>query len=319
MIIKFVLFTIGIFFLYYGATWFVKGSSRIALIFKVTPLVIGMTVVAFGTSAPELVVSLLAILKEEPDITLGNVIGSNIANIGLVLGVSALVARLKCRVKTIKLDTPIMIASSLLLLALAVDGEISRANGIILMVGIVLFLLQSYLSSNRKKEGLPEEVNKEDNNLTIGERNGLPRTLLMMGGGLCFLLLGAQLIIDSAVFLADKFDVSHKIIALSMVAIGTSLPELATSVVAAARGEHDISIGNIIGSSIFNLLFVIGVIAMISPIKVSVNFTWDFVIMMGFSLILIPMIGTRGCVSRREGILLLFLFCIYMGWLASQM
>jgi cation:H+ antiporter len=319
MIIKFVLFTIGIFFLYYGATWFVKGSSRIALIFKVTPLVIGMTVVAFGTSAPELVVSFLAILKEEPDITLGNVIGSNIANIGLVLGVSALVARLKCRVKTIKLEIPIMIASSLLLLALAVDGEISRKNGIILVLGTVLFVLQSYLSSRKETEELPDEVMEDHNILTTSVRNGLPGTLLMMGGGLCFLLLGAQLIIDSAVFLADKFGVSHKIIALSMVAIGTSLPELATSVVAAAKGEHDISIGNIIGSSIFNLLFVIGVIAIISPIKVSANFTWDFVVMMGFSLILIPMIGIRGCVSRREGTILLFLFCVYMAWLASQM
>jgi len=319
MIIKLMLFTAGIYSLYFGATWFVNGSSRIASILKITPLVIGMTIVAFGTSAPELMVSLLAILKKEPDITLGNVIGSNIANIGLVLGVSALVRKLECHVKMIRSEIPIMIASSLLLLILAVDGEISRRNGIILIIGIVFFILHSYRSSKVERENLPVEVSERYKRLTVREGNGLPRVVFKMGAGLCFLLLGAHFVIDSAVFLADNFGVSHKIIALSMVAVGTSLPELATSVVAAARDEHDISIGNIIGSSIFNLLCIIGVIAVISPIKVSSSFNWDFVVMLGMSLILIPMIGIRGCISRRGGAFLLILYLLYIGWLAAQM
>jgi cation:H+ antiporter len=319
MIIKLLLFGAGILSLYYGATWFVNGSSRIATILKITPLVIGMTIVAFGTSAPELMVSLLAILKDEPDITLGNVIGSNIANIGLVLGVSALVKKLECHVKTIRLEIPIMIASSLLLLALAVDGEITRGNGVILLIGIVLFVLHSYRSSKLEIESLPAEVREKYEKLACRDRNSLLRVISKMGAGLCFLLLGAQFVIDSAVSLADDFGVSHKIIALSMVAVGTSLPELATSVVAAARDEHDISIGNIIGSSIFNLLCIIGVIAVISPIKVSSSFSWDFVVMLGMSLILIPMIAMRGCISRRGGVFLLILYSLYIGWLALQM
>ncbi|MFQ6104174.1 MAG: calcium/sodium antiporter [Candidatus Glassbacteria bacterium] len=318
MTLKLLLFVAGIFFLYFGADWFVKGSSRIAAILKVTPLVIGLTVVAFGTSAPELVVSIIASFKNEPDITLGNVIGSNIANIGLVLGISALIARLNCQVRTIRREIPMMILSSILLLVLAIDGEISASNGILLILGIILFILYSYKSMSDERALIPEEVREEYKKLTKPKEDKIGHVIMLSALGLGLLLLGAHLIIDSAVYLADELGVSRKIIALSMVAVGTSLPELATSAVAVKRGEHDISIGNIIGSSIFNLLCVIGVIATISPIRVSGNFTWDFLVMLVMSVILIPMIGSKSSIARYEGALLLILYSVYIGWLASQ-
>jgi cation:H+ antiporter len=318
MIVKTVFFAVGVLLLYFGAEWFVKGSSRLAAVFKVTPLMIGLTVVAFGTSAPELVVSLVASLKKEPDITLGNVIGSNIANIGLVLGLSALVARLKCHVKTIRREIPLMILSSLVLLAVAIDGEISFWDGILLFLGIILFVLVSYRSTRNEVSQLPPVVREEYEKHRVQTEERIIRVILLTVSGLGLLLIGAHLIVDSAVFIADEFGVSRKVIALSMVAVGTSLPELATSVVAASRGEFDISIGNVIGSSIFNLLCVIGIIAIISPIRVSGNFTGDYLVMLGMSLVLFPIIGRKSSISRYEGALLLILYSIYIGWLASQ-
>ncbi len=317
MIVKYILFLIGIFFLYYGADWFVRGSSRIASILKVTPLVIGLTVVAFGTSAPELVVSLIASMRNEPAITLGNVIGSNIANIGLVLGISALVRPLECNVKTIRREIPIMILSALILLVVAMDSEISFWNGVILFFGIIIFILVNYRSMIREKNELPEEIVREYRDHIQSKDKSIPIAMAITLAGLGFLLFGAHLIIESAVHIAEALGVSRKIIALSMVAIGTSLPELATSVVAIRKGEHDISLGNIIGSCIFNIFCVIGVIAIVSPIRVSADFTWDYLVMLGLSLILFPIIGSKSYISRFEGGLLLFLYLIYIGWLAS--
>jgi cation:H+ antiporter len=225
MVIKLLFFTIGIFSLYYGADWFVKGSSRIAAIFKITPMVIGMTVVAFGTSAPELGVSLIATLKKEPDITLGNVIGSNIANIGLVLGASALVSRLDCAVKTIKWEIYILIGASCGLFWFAHSKDISFWEGVILFLGIVAFVLISYKSMIREGEQLPEDVKEDYIKLSKQEDGNLPLVVTMMVAGLGILLLGAHLVLDSAVYIAEEMGISRKLIALSMVAVGTSCPK----------------------------------------------------------------------------------------------
>ena len=222
MLIQSLLFAVGISFLYFGADWFVKGSSRIASITRITPLVIGLTVVAFGTSAPELMVSLVAALRKEPDITLGNVIGSNIANIGLVLGVSALISNLHCQVRTIRREIPMMILSSLLLLILAMDGEITASNGVLLVSGIVLFIFYSYRSMRGERPIITEEVRGEDDQLVGTGEWRLPRVVLLTVIGLCFLLLGAHLILESAVCIADSLGGIRKLIVLSMGAGGTS-------------------------------------------------------------------------------------------------
>lgn len=318
MIIYVVIFLAGLGVLYLGADWLVKGSARLARILHITPLAIGLTVVSFGTSAPELVVSVVAAVKKEADIALGNVIGSNIANIGLILGVSAVITALKCNVKTVKREVPIMIGVSFLLLLLSLDGKITFLDGLILFSGIIAFTLYNYLSARKEALEISPDVEEKYVNLLSSPQLKLSRSLTLTLGGLFLLLISASLIVDSAVVIAERLGISNKIIALSMVAVGTSLPELATSSVAAFRGESDISIGNVIGSCIFNILSVIGLVSMLDPIDVGQGFIWDFLVMFFFSFLLIPLMVSRHMISRKEGVLLLILYSGYIGWLAFQ-
>ena len=234
MALNILFFILGLLALYLGAEGLVKGASKLARILGIRPVVIGLTVVAFGTSTPELVVSLLASLKGSNDIAMGNVVGSNIANIGLILGISALIRSLKVEMKLLKVEVPIMIGASLLLYAMAWGGEIEHLEGFILLAGILSFTIYSYYGARKEPAYIEVEYSQ-----FIGIGNPMWKDLLLIIFGLLGLLGGAYLLVNSAIFIAKSVGISELIIGLTIVAIGTSLPELATSTVAAFRKEYD--------------------------------------------------------------------------------
>jgi len=249
----------GLVLLYYGAEFLVRGGVQIAKRFQVTPLVIGLTLVAFATSAPELVVSCDAALKGMGDIALGNVIGSNICNIALILGLCAVIAPLQVNASLFKLDLPLMIGSSVLFaLFCFLTGGINRIEGALFFAGIIAYVVVSIRNARRSGD-VVTEVEGDGKPLSLG----VSIVLVLLGLG--FLVGGARLLVNSAVWLAELFGVSQAVIGLTIVAIGTSLPELATSVIAALKGERDIAIGNVVGSNIFNILAIMGISPLLRP------------------------------------------------------
>jgi cation:H+ antiporter len=313
-----VLFAIGLGGLYVGAEGFVRGSAGLAERLGISRLVIGLTLVAFGTSAPELAVSLLAALKDTTALAVGNVVGSNIANIGLILAIAALIRPLKVRSSIVRREVPFMIAVSLLFYLLALNGAISRLDGSVLIATLGLFLALMFVY---RAEGLLEEA--EDPleaplplEASPSKTKALVLSSLLALGGLLVLLVGARLLVDSAVVLARAFGISEGVIGLSLVAVGTSLPELATSVVAALRRETAISVGNIVGSNIFNLLSVIGLVALVQPLPVAGDWLrLEIPVMLLFSLALVPVLGKQARVERWEGGLLLVGYFAFLGWI----
>ena len=307
----------GFFLLYLGAEWLVHGASRLAKSLGVKPLVIGLTVVAFGTSAPELLVSVTAALKKESAIALGNVIGSNIANIGLVLGISALFWPLKCSVTTVKREIPIMILSPVILYLFTINGKVGLSEGLILFICLCLFIGYNYFFIRREPPQVATEVSK-----IYGTFFNNGNTKLKWCGliilGLGTLLVSAHFVIRSAVTIAESIGISHKFIGLTLVAVGTSLPELITSAVAALRKEPDISVGNVVGSNIFNIFSVIGITAMITPLTVNQGFLLEFIGVTFFSVLLIPLMLTENRISRLEGFWLVVLYFGYMAWLGIR-
>ena len=306
---QFIIFLIGLILLYLGAEYLVKSSSLLAKSLGVRTVTIGLTIVAFGTSAPELFVSLVSALKKAESIALGNIIGSNIANIGLVLGLSAIIRPLKADLSILKKELPIMIFVSLVLYLMALDLKIVFLEGLILFSGIVLFTLYSIHNAKigDKRVEIPDKKTKRLNNIV----------LIILG--LFMIILGANLLIKSAIFIAKEVGISEYVIGLTAVAIGTSLPEMAVSLVAAYKKEGDICIGNVVGSNIFNILLVLGVLSMITPLSISPAFLKvDFPIMLIFSFALIPLLRTGFVLSRVEGLVLLafyisfilYIFCI---------
>ena len=261
-----------------------KGGVAVAKRFKVPTLIIGMTIVAFGTSSPEFIVSLQSALQGHPEMSIGNVVGSNIANIGLILGITALILPMAVNRTSVKIDVPFLIFCSLLFYTLAQDSVISRCEGAIFISLIILFTLLSIYKG--KKENPVEESVKEE---TKKEKElNMISALIMIVASCAALTIGANLLIDSAVSIAKSFGVSERIISVTLVAFGTSVPELATSIMAAVRKENDIAIGNVVGSNIFNILFVIGASALICPIE-NFDFTafsFDFYWMIIFAAIL---------------------------------
>jgi cation:H+ antiporter len=313
MALAIVLFLFGLVMLYFGAEWLVAGASSAALRFGIAPLVVGLTVVAFGTSAPELLVSLLALADGKDGISVGNIIGSNIANIALILGCAALVRPIQVSEIAVKREYPIMLAASGLLVLLAHDGELSRIDAGIMLVGMAAFLGVSLWRGLKGGEDveLPEELEELD----VDEDN-LGKDLLLLGGGILGLALGAYLLVENAIFIAKEFQVPDLVIGISIVAIGTSLPELATSVVASYRGESDISVGNVIGSNIFNIMLVLGIVAMIMPITVGqVAIDIDMWVMLAISIIIWPVMRTGLRINRIEGSLLLVGYVGYIIYL----
>lgn len=298
----------GLLLLYYGADCLVIGSSRLAISFGVRPLIIGMTIVAFATSMPELMVSLFASIKGSSDIASGNIIGSNIANIGLVLGVAALLSPMAVARTTLTREIPFMIVASVLLLLFALDGVLSFIDGLILFLLLLGFL--AYCLRGAREKGVDPQMSDE---ITELGRKTPNKVLLYIITGIVGLGFGAELVVRSAVTIARAMGISELIIGMSIVALGTSLPELAASVVSACKGEMDISVGNVIGSNIFNILFVLGVCPMIRalPVEPSV-LTFHLPIMLLFSGALIPLVYHRLQLGRAKGALLLGAYLLFV-------
>jgi cation:H+ antiporter len=305
----------GLVLLYFGAEGLVRGSSSIALRLGVSPLLIGLTVVAFGTSAPELVVSLKAALMGQGDISVGNVVGSNICNIGLILGVAALIVPIKVASQIVRVDTPIMIAVTGLALVLLYDGTLSRFEGIFLFVLLIVYLIFSILLAKKKPaDALSAEFSEE---IKLSKR-GLAVDLPMVIGGLVMLVFGARFLVDSAIEIARSIGLSEAVIGLTIVAIGTSLPEFATSLVAALKKEADIAVGNVVGSNIFNILGILGISAVVTPLGSSGVTGVDLAVMAAFALILWIFSATGHRITRAEGILMLVPYAGYVTWLVAR-
>jgi cation:H+ antiporter len=313
------LLLIGFVLLYFGAEWLVKGSGEIAYRVGISPLVVGLTVVAFGTSAPELMVSLKANLgaSPEPDIALGNIIGSNICNIMLILGVGALVRPIVVHGQIIKREVPILLVATLVFFGMLWDGTVNRVEGGVLFAGIIFYVVASVRMA--KKEPQPSQYDEaEAEQIKIVKRSGPGRVVLDLGLiliGLAGLVLGAHLLVGSGVFLAEDFGVPSAIIGLTLVAFGTSLPELATAVVAARRNQGDIITGAAIGSSIFNILCVIGIASLVLPLNADKVNRVDLWVMLGATVLIIPLLATRMKISRGEGLLLLLGYVAYTVYL----
>ena len=300
--------------LYYGAEFLVKGGVSIALKFKVSPLVIGLTLVAFATSAPELAVSIDASLKGHGDVAMGNVVGSNICNIALILGLSALIAPLPINKKLLKLDMPLMMAASLLLaLFFWLNNGVNRWQGALLFIGVVTYTVWSVYAS--RKEGVSE--NDGGDEVEMKEVSVLLSIGLVIAG-LLTLVFGAKFFVGCATFIATRLGVPEAVIALTVVAFGTSLPELATSVVAALKHEQDIAIGNVVGSNIFNILSIMGIAPMIKPVTAQGITYLDMGLMLGIAALLWIMMIFGKKINRAEGTLLLVINFLYAGFLVYK-
>lgn len=308
-----VLLISGLLFLYYGAELLVKGSADAAMRFGVSPLIAGLTIVAFGTSAPELVVSIKAALSGVGDIAVGNVVGSNIFNIAVILGIAAIVHPLKVHLNVLRIDTPIMLAASVSLLAILFDSKISRIEGTFLTIGIiayVIFTVINAINTSEDKTGL-----QIDQILPVKKRKSLLWDLLFIIIGLVLLIFGSKFFVDGAIDLARIIGVSEAVIGLTIVAAGTSLPELATSVVAAVKKEEDIAIGNIIGSNIFNILAILGMAGLINPINAAGIDQINLFFMLGTAVLLLPFMRSGFVLTRLEGLILVAVYGGYMFYL----
>ena len=314
MFVDLLLFIAGLTLLYFGAEWLVAGASSIALRFGITPLIVGCTVVAFGTSAPELVVSLAAVITENDDISVGNIVGSNIANLALILGAAGLIRPMVVQSNVIRREYPIMLGATLILIALGYDGELSRSDGFVLLLSMAGYLAYMFaLARIEMQEGRNAFEELDDIDPGKGS-NAVDAGRLALG--IVGLTAGAHLMVTSAVSLARFMGVSDLIIAISIVAIGTSLPELATSVVAAMRDEADISVGNVVGSNVFNSLLVLGCAASVSGVKVGPDVVaWDFWAMLIVTILVWPIMWSSNTIRRWEASILLSGYAGYMAWL----
>jgi len=304
----------GLILLFVGAEGLIRGSSNLAIKMGITPLVVGLTVVAFGTSTPELVVSLKAALIGNSSISLGNVVGSNIANIALILGVAALIRPLDVHAKVIMREIPIMIGISVLLLLLLIDGELGFFDGLVFVFGIVIYTVVNVMMARKEKNSEVDTEFKEG----LKSKLGIRISIILMIGGLGLLIVGANLFVQSAVAIAKMFNIGDAIIGLTIVAVGTSLPELITSIVAAYKKESDIAIGNVVGSNIFNILGILGITALIIPIS-SVGISYiDLVVMVFTAIILFPLCRSGFSISRFEGAILLIGYFGYVYYLLPK-
>lgn len=305
----------GLVLLYYGAEALVRGSSSLALRLGLSPLVVGLTVVAFGTSTPELMVSLKAALAGQADISVGNVVGSNICNIGLILGICALVTPIATTSQIVRIDIPIMLAITAITIFLLADGTIGLPEGIFLTTLLVAYIVFSIgLARRQPADSLGAEFGEE---VKISKR-GLAIDLLMVAGGLVLLVFGARFLVDGAVIIARTFGWTEALIGLTVVAVGTSLPELATSLVAAIKKEADIAVGNIVGSNIFNLLGILGITAIVHPLAATGIGRIDYAVMAAFALVLWPMAYHQKRITRVEGAILLAGYVAYVSWLVRS-
>lgn len=314
-------FVIGIVLLIAGAEVLVRGASKLATAVGISPLVIGLTVVAFGTSSPELAVSLQSATQGQADIAIGNVVGSNIFNVLFILGISAVITPLLVAQQLVRLDVPIMIGASVLTYLFALDGRLVLWEGAILFVGLLLYIIFLVRNSRRATAEIKQEYAAEFG----GEAPQTPATialnLLLVVVGLAMLVFGSRWLVNGAVALAEALGMSQLIIGLTIVAAGTSMPEVATSIIAALRGERDIAVGNVVGSNMFNLMAVLGLTAVTAPTGVAVapaalGFDLPFMIMVAVACL--PIFFTGNTITRWEGILFLVYYGLYTGYLILQ-
>jgi cation:H+ antiporter len=299
-------FVIGLAALYFGGEGLVRGASNLARMLGISPMVIGLTVVAFGTSSPEFLVCIMAALQGSSDIVIGNILGSNISNIALILGVSAILCPIVINIKLIKVEVPIMIFLTLLLYVLSIRLQIGRIAGGFLFAAIIAFTVYSYYAA--RKEPYKSKAGFEE----IKKNGGYLKQAVFLILGLAGLIIGARLLVDSAITLAQMFGISEFIIGITAVAIGTSLPELSTSIVAALRKEQDIIVGNIIGSNIFNI-GILGLVSVIQPITVEPSLLrFEFPVMIFFTILVLPLMRIGFRVSKIEGVALLLLYAVFM-------
>ena len=311
MLVELGQFALGLLLLVLGADSFVRGASGLAIRFGISPFVVGLVLVGLGTSAPELSVNLTAAFAGRYEIAIGNVVGSNIANIGLILGVSALIAPLAVNARLIRIEVPLVIAVSVGLWLLSLDGLIGRIDAVILLIGLAGLLVLIARDSKRESTQVQDELTEAANT-----QSGLKLNLIRLVAGLALLLYGSQQMVDAAVNLATLWGMSELMIGLTIVAIGTSLPELAASAMAAWRGHSDIALGNVVGSNLFNILLILGATAAIHPLSVGhSSLRIDLPLMIGFALLLYPIARSGRVVSRNEAVLLL---AAYAGFLALQ-
>jgi len=298
--------------LYFGAEGLVRGSASLALRLGLTPLVVGLTVVAMGTSMPEVMVSVKAALAGRGDLAVGNVLGSNLFNIGVILGLTALIFPMKVQFQLIKLDAPIMVGVCLLAPLLLMNGEVGRVEGVMLLAGICVYVAGNVWLARRSAS---REVQEEFQESMPKPTGSMAFDILFILGGLAVLALGARLLTDNSVAVARVFGVSEAVIGLTIVAAGTSVPELAASVVAALKKEPDIALGNVIGSNIFNILAILGAGAVVAPLSAPAISAVDIWAMVGVSALLLPILWTGLRVSRGEGVLLLACYGGYLYFL----
>lgn len=312
MWLSWVLLIGGLAILIVGGDFLVRSSVRLALHLKVSPLVIGLTIVSLGTSFPELVVSMNAALDGHPDIAIGNVVGSNIANLALVLGLSAMFFPMLVKRSTVVFDWPIMLLASILLFVFAWDLQIEAWEGLVFLSGLAMYnfvLIRSSRKQNRRLEMDELEVENDDKSSA-----NLIRTLIVLIVSIAALIGGAEILVEGAIGVARAFGMEERIIAVTIVAFGTSVPELATSLVALYKDESSISVGNLIGSNVFNILGILGVTAVVHPIDVNpAILAFDMYWVLAIPLLLYPMLLTRMRVGRLEGALL---FSTYVAYIA---
>lgn len=305
ILVQFLLLALGFVMLGKGADWFVEGAAAIATRFGIPQLVVGLTIVAMGTSAPEAAVSIAAAMHGSADITIGNIVGSNIMNILVILGLAAAIVPLAVARSTVRIEMPFMLAITGILFYEGLDGKISFADGLVLLAAFVLYM--AYLYKMAMKSNADDDL----------QEAGLPlgRCLLGVAGGLVLIIWGSNITVDAATAIAQYAGLSERFIGLTIVALGTSLPELFTSVTAARRGNADIAIGNIVGSNIFNILFVVGLSSMIIDIPYAAAFNFDTCVALGAALLLWLCVLRTGKLARWCGVLMLACYAAYLGYI----
>jgi len=310
----YVLLIFGLLLLVVAGEFLVKGAVGVSILLKLSPLVIGMTVVSFGTSMPELLVSVNGAINGNSGIAIGNVIGSNIVNVAFILGLSVILLPILPDKQTLKIDYPVMVVASFALLIFALDNIIARWEGVILFLILIVFIYRM-VAKSRKDEKVRSEANK-DNDKEDTKTMPVWKALTFVALGLIGLFFGAEWFVDGAIQIASSFGLSDAIIGVTVVAVGTSMPELIASVIASIRKQADISIGNIIGSNIFNIFGVLGLTSIIHPVEVGKqSLEFDAVWMVVIALLLLPMMYVGKALGRISGVILVVSYFVYIGWM----
>lgn len=312
MLLPFFFIIISVIIMYFGASWLVKGSSSLALKAGIPPLVIGITVVSFGYSSPELAVSVNAALSSHGNIAIGNVIGSSLFNILIILGISAIVSQLKIRMLLLKIEIPVLIVAAIGFMLFFTDRQISRFEGGILLVGLVLYLILKIMFARREKNA---EILAEFENSFQDQKMKWHWAIGMMFLGTGLLVAGSELLLKGAVAVSGSLGVGETIIGLTIITVATSLPLLVFSIVATIREEYDLAIGNVVGVSIFNILGTIGISALILPLSAIAISNIDLYVMIGATLLLLQFLRTKYILKRDDGIFMIGMYLIYLYYL----